>query len=110
MRNGAATLPACLDALAAQTLPRDRYEIIVVDDGSADDTAALARRPGVICASIPASGPAAARNHGARLARGELLFFTDADCEPDSRWAEALLAAFDDPSVAGARGHPDLPA
>jgi len=104
VRNGAATLPACLDALAAQTLPRGRYEISVVDDGSTDDTAALARRDGVNCISIPNAGPAAARNHGARHARGELLLFTDADCVPAPHWAESLLAAFDDPAVVGAKG------
>lgn len=104
VRNGAATLPACLDALAAQTLPRDRYEVIVVDDGSTDDTAALARRDGVNCVSIPNAGPAAARNHGARHARGEFLLFTDADCVPAPHWAEALLAAFADLAVVGAKG------
>lgn len=104
VRNGAACLPACLDALQAQTLTADRYEIIVIDDGSIDGTPALARRPGVACDSIAASGPAAARNHGARQAHGEILLFTDADCVPAAEWAETLLAAFADPEVVGAKG------
>jgi GT2 family glycosyltransferase len=50
------------------------------------------------------AGPAAARNLGAQVARGELLAFTDADCLPEPDWLAALLAALDDPRVAGARG------
>jgi cellulose synthase/poly-beta-1,6-N-acetylglucosamine synthase-like glycosyltransferase len=104
VRNGAQTLSDCLTALERQTLPREQFEIIVVDDGSTDESAEVARRAGVTVASLTASGPAAARNHGARLACGELLFFTDADCVPAPDWAERLRAAFDDPAVAGAKG------
>src|SRR5512134_3029901 len=104
VRNGAQSLPACLEALLAQSLPRDRYEVVVVDDGSTDPSAAIARASGVTCLSIPPAGPSAARNHGARHARGDLLLFTDADCAPAPDWAATLLAAFADREVAGAKG------
>ncbi|MCX6954347.1 MAG: glycosyltransferase family A protein, partial [Verrucomicrobia bacterium] len=78
--NSARWLPATLDSVLAQTWPR--VEIIVVDDGSRDDSLAVARRyasRGVRVESIANSGAAAARNHGLALARGDYLQFLDAD-------------------------------
>jgi lipopolysaccharide/colanic/teichoic acid biosynthesis glycosyltransferase/glycosyltransferase involved in cell wall biosynthesis len=102
--NAASTLPACLAALSQQSLPSTDFEIIVVDDGSTDDTAALARAAGVRVIVQTHAGPAAARNRGAAAARGELLLFTDADCAPVPGWIGALIGAFADPIVAGAKG------
>jgi len=92
-RDAAATLPATLDALAGQTLAPDRFEVIVVDDASLDGTAALARAAGARVVGASGEGPAAARNAGARTARGEILAFTDADCAPSAGWLEAGLEA-----------------
>jgi glycosyltransferase involved in cell wall biosynthesis len=102
--NGASTLGACLRALAQQTVPRASYEVIVVDDGSTDDSAAIAARHGarVICQAH--AGPAAARNRGAQAAQGAILLFTDADCEPRQDWIEAMLAPLVAPDVAGVKG------
>ena len=80
------------------------HEIIVVDDGSNDDTVEIAHRAGVTCFTIPPSGPAAARNYGAQRARGEILLFTDADCVPAMTWAAELSSVFRDRSIAGAKG------
>jgi lipopolysaccharide/colanic/teichoic acid biosynthesis glycosyltransferase/GT2 family glycosyltransferase len=81
-------------------------EIIVVDDGSTDDTAAVARRfKGVKVRSQENAGPAAARNHGAREARGNLLVFVDADCEPAADWLRELTRPLlADESVVAAKG------
>ncbi|MEA2374432.1 MAG: mycofactocin glycosyltransferase [Thermoleophilaceae bacterium] len=94
-RDRAERLSALLAALAAQTLPRERFETIVVDDGSRDAT------PGVLDAAPvdrvlrheSARGPAGARNTGWRAARGALVAFTDDDCRPEPGWLEAGLAA-----------------
>ncbi len=102
--NAAETLPLCLAALAAQDYPHEKYEVIVVDDGSTDATAALARAAGVRVITQPNAGPAAARNTGAAAATGDLLLFTDADCAPVPGWLRALAAPFADPRVAGAKG------
>jgi glycosyltransferase involved in cell wall biosynthesis len=101
-------LPRCLASLQDQSLPRDTYEIIVVDDGSRDQTAEVAEKilnpccGRVICA--PHGGPAHARNLGAQAARGDVLVFTDADCEPAPDWLEQLTAALKDEAVSGAKG------
>jgi glycosyltransferase involved in cell wall biosynthesis len=100
--NAEATLGRCLAALSKQTRPPD--EIIVVDDGSTDGTAELARRHGVRVIGQANAGAAAARNAGAQAAQGDLLLFTDADCAPAPDWVERMAAAFADPSVAGAKG------
>lgn len=102
--NAEDTLPACLDALQHQTLAPD--EIILVDDGSSDETAAIAREyDGVTVLSQKNQGPAAARNLGVRRASGDIVLFTDADCAPAPQWAEALTSIFDEcDDIVGAKG------
>lgn len=100
----AETLPACLSALAAQTISSRDYEVIVVDDGSTDKTVEVARAAGVTVITQPHAGAASARNRGATAACGKLLLFTDADCAPVPGWIEALSVPFVDPEVAGAKG------
>ncbi len=108
--NAAATLDLCLDALACQTVAADSYEVLVVDDGSSDDTPSrAAAHPGVRLLSQAHAGPAAARNLGVRQARGEIVLFTDADCAPAPDWIERMAAPFSAeeggaPPVAGVKG------
>jgi glycosyltransferase involved in cell wall biosynthesis len=92
-RDAAATLGATLDALAAQDA--DGFEVIVVDDASTDETAALAAgHPAVTeVVRVDGAGPGAARNAGVARARGEVLAFTDADCVPAAGWVRAGLEA-----------------
>ncbi len=104
VRNGAHTLGGCLLALTAQTLPLSQYEVIVVDDGSTDQTREVAGRFPVRLLAQPHRGPAAARNLGVREARGDIVLFTDADTEPAPNWIETMLAAFRDHRIAGAKG------
>lgn len=99
------TIGPCVQALSQQTVPRDRYEIIVVDDGSTDRTAEVARQAGADrVLTIPHGGPSAARNAGVEAAQGEIVLFTDADCEPWPDWLERMTAPFADPEVMGAKG------
>ena len=97
--NAEKTLAACLSICLAQDYPD--YEVIVVDDGSTDDSAALAADcTGVTSHRQPNAGPAAARNTGARLASGDFLVYTDADCVPNADWLSQLVGAFEDGVVA----------
>jgi len=98
------TVGLCLDALASQTVCRDAYEIIVVDDGSTDGTLSVAAGHDVVVLHQAHAGPAVGRNLGAGEARGDLLLFTDADCVPAPDWIEQLAGAFADPQVVGAKG------
>lgn len=98
--NSAATLQRCLEALAGQTLSAACFEIIVIDNGSTDDTAKTAASfPGVKLLSEPRPGSYVARNQGIAHARGQYLAFTDADCVPAPDWLQQALDA--------ARRHPE---
>lgn len=101
--NGADGVHRCLHRLAEQQTTA-RLEIIVVDDGSADDTAAVARQHGAVVIRHPVNrGIAAARNSGVAAATASIVAFLDDDCEPAADWAERLLAGYD-ATVAGAGG------
>lgn len=87
--NDPAGLRRCLVALAGQSHPAGRYEIIVVDNGSREDLRpAIDGIPGARLLREDAPGSYAARNRGIADARGDALAFTDADCIPAPDWIE----------------------
>lgn len=92
-------LEGCLQALAAQDLGRDAFEVLVVDDGSASPQREVVTRFSTLLDARvleqPNAGPASARNTGAWGARGLFLAFTDDDCRPDPTWLRALDGALE---------------
>ena len=108
--NGPDQIATCLTALGAQTYPRDRFEVLVVDNASTDSTAEAARRfPFAIVLAESTPGSYHARNHGLRVARGEYVAFTDADCIPAPNWIErAVESALHHPSAGIIAGRIEL--
>jgi len=111
--NRAAGAERLLRSLADQSVPSQRYEIVLVDDGCTDETASMCRR---LQADVPnlryvatgiKSGTARARNAGVEAARGDPILFVDDDCIARRDWLEHMLAALEsEPLVAGAVAAP----
>ncbi len=103
--NAEKTIDFCLHALFSQSVSRDKYEVILVDDGSTDATASIVSSYPVVYHLQENKGPAAARNQGAFLAEGDIILFTDADCVPDHHWIEQMAAPFmKEDQVSGVKG------
>jgi glycosyltransferase involved in cell wall biosynthesis len=108
-RDAAPTIGRTLEALERQELD-EPYEVIVVDDGSRDQTCSIVERfgPGVrLIRSERSEGPGGARNRGAGAARAPVLAFTDADCFPTSRWLAHGLQAIAEVELVQGRVAPD---
>ncbi|OLP15629.1 glycosyltransferase [Leptolyngbya sp. 'hensonii'] len=107
--NGESDLPDLVDCLLAQTLPTEQVEYLLVDNASRDRTpiliqSAMARATaqGMILKYLledQIQSSYAARNRGIRVATGEILAFTDADCRPQAAWLEKLMEPFTDPAI-----------
>jgi len=91
-------LTACLQSLTYLDYARNRFEVIVVDDGSVmppkDIVSSFCHQLTVTLSTQPHRGPAMARNMGAKEAKGEFLAFTDDDCHPAPNWLQSLAARF----------------
>ena len=103
-RDEEAYIQACVESLACQTYPADRFEILVVDDGSRDRTSEIAsrladRHPQVRALSVGNAFPELAAKKrplsvGIGQARGELILTTDADCRVPPTWLAGMVACF----------------
>lgn len=108
VRNGAATIGAQLEALAAQSTDRP-YEVVVADNGSTDATAAVVRSfegrvPGLVLVDAShRAGANAARNAGVAVARGQAVLLCDADDVVDPGWLESLAAGLERAAGVGGR-------
>ncbi len=102
--NSAKTLAATLEGILASHLPSNQREIIVVDNGSDDDTVKIASRYPVIVTSCVRRCAGAARNHGSQIAQGEFLAFVDSDVVVEPDWARELLSLFDSGFYSAALG------
>ncbi|HTR64562.1 MAG TPA: PqqD family peptide modification chaperone [Terriglobales bacterium] len=100
-RNEARLLGECLDSLAAQSYPAELVRVIVVDDGSTDTTAEIARSKGATVVHGEKRGAGAARNAGMAQGNGELVAFLDAHCTADPEWLRLLAERFSSPGIGG---------
>src|SRR5207245_216925 len=97
--HGARTLADCLEGVRRLAYPH--YDVIVVDDGSTDQTAAIARRYDCRLIQTPHLGLASARNTGLAAATGEIVAYLDDDAFPDPHWLTYLAATFMSTAHAG---------
>ncbi len=106
-RNGEKRLPACLESCRQIQYPN--FEIIVINDGSNDNTESfLDSQSNIQAHHLPPSGLSAARNFGASKASGEILAYTDDDCQPDPLWLSWLAITYDQTNHS-AIGGPNIP-
>jgi mycofactocin glycosyltransferase len=105
----AGELDRCLHSIAGIAYPKEKLELIVVDDGSRDESPQVARKHGALVVSSGGTrrGPAAARNVGAAQASGEILAFIDSDCTASEQWLAELVPVFQDARVAAVGGFVD---
>lgn len=102
--NRAAYLADCIDSLNNQTLGKDNFEVIVVDDGSKDNTAEtmtdlIQNHSWVKYFPKKNQGPASARNFGIKKAEGEWIAFLDDDCLASDNWIESVMPLLSDPGL-----------
>jgi glycosyltransferase involved in cell wall biosynthesis len=101
--NGAKTLGRCLESLKHIEYPD--YEVILVDDGSKDNTQEIAaRHPWIVNVRQENSGLSVARNVGAQTATGEVLAYTDSDCMADPEWLYFMVGTLLSGNYAGVGG------
>ncbi|MDR3569972.1 MAG: mycofactocin biosynthesis glycosyltransferase MftF [Syntrophobacteraceae bacterium] len=108
--NRAGEVGECLKSLLRLNYPPDRREIVVVDDGSTDNTAEVARSCGdeiKVLVQKKNLGQSAARNVGIAAAAGEIVAFIDSDCIADPNWLNDLTPWFEDPRIALVGGFVD---
>lgn len=109
VKDRAEELRRCLASLDRLDYPREKLEVIVVDDGSSDGTPRVAKESGAVLlfSGGTGRGPAAARNVGAAAARGEILAFIDSDCIASPEWLRELVPSFADPETVAVGGRVD---
>ncbi len=91
--NRADAIEACVRSLYAVEYDPTRFEVLVVDNGSTDESARVALQAGARVLSVSRPNRSLARNEGARVARGGWLAFTDSDCVIDRGWLKAFAEA-----------------
>jgi glycosyltransferase involved in cell wall biosynthesis len=104
-RNRELLLARCLESICDQSFPQKRFEVLVIDNGSTDDTAAVCKKfrgwlPNLQYHYEPSPGQHAGRNKGLRLAKGEFLVYGDDDIRAVPSWLEGIAETFEDPTIA----------
>jgi len=109
--NSELTIEGCISSIKSQKYPKEKYEIIIVDDESTDNTVQVAKDAGADkVITIQHSSSGTARNIGSKQARGKILAFIDSDCIAQNGWLETIEKEFQNNQVIGGpilNGKPD---
>ncbi len=104
-RNARENIKECVQSLMDQNFPKDRYEIILVDNDSTDGGGDLLKKPpNLVLLKEKKPGCAAARNRAVRAAKGNVFAFTDSDCVAAPMWLANLAKAFEPENVFAVAG------
>lgn len=102
-------LPMCLESIGYLDYPRERIELIVIDNGSTDETCEIAEKSGALVLVDKTKNVSGLRNLGARQAKGDILAFVDADCTVSRDWLTRAVAYFEKADVAAWGSPPSVP-
>lgn len=97
-------LPKCLDALVSQNFPKEKYEIVVVDNNSVDKTAKIARKYGARVVKEEKQGNTFAVKKGMDSASGEIIAMVDADTIVEKNWLTDIAKVFENEKIVGLTG------
>lgn len=99
--NAEETIEHCIESLLKLSYPREKRELIFIDNASTDGTATILRKygDGIHVSYERKRGPAAARNRGLSIARGDIVAFTDSDCVVDEDWLRNIISPLKIPIV-----------
>jgi glycosyltransferase involved in cell wall biosynthesis len=102
-------LTICLSSLSQIDWPKENLQVIVVDNGSTDNTCQVARSMGAMVLKDPDATVAGLRNLGAQRAQGRFLAFVDADCTVAGDWLKSASRYFNDDKIVAWGGPPEVP-
>ena len=89
----------CINSLKRQEYPKEDYEIIVIDNNSTDHTISIIKTLGIKFTKERIKGPAAAKNAGIKMTKGDIVAFIDGDCIAKEDWLAKIMAAFKSPNI-----------
>lgn len=103
--NSEKTIEKTIQSILTQKT-KEKIELIIVDDASTDNTISEIKKFKniILIQQKKNSGPAKARNLGAKKAKGEIIVFIDSDCVPEKNWLEEMVKPFENPEVVGVQG------
>ena len=108
VKNDAQRLELCLASLGKQDYPSEQFEVVVIDNGSTDNSGEVARQQGARLLSFPGLRVGALRNRGVEIATGELIAFVDSDHEVPPQWLSSAVEQLEHDKLIRMLGSPCL--
>jgi len=103
--NAERTIKQCLDSVMKLDYPKDRLDVVVIDDGSTDNSADIVKKYPVRLVQKPHGGYPSAMNNGIKVTNGDVIFIIDSDAYVEKDWLEKALKEFSDPKVGIVSGY-----